>query len=55
LPVASELNSHGPFFHALAALDFETLGCAIVALFVVGWAPSVLIWKYRRMEERWGS
>jgi len=53
--LVGELNLHGWFFNALAALDFESLGYAIVALFVVGWALSVLIWKFRRMEERWGT
>jgi len=31
------------------------MGYAIVALFVVGWAFSVLIWKFRHMEERLGT
>ncbi len=53
--LAGQLNLHGPFFNALAALDFEILGYAIVAVFVVGWALSVFIWKYRRMDERWGT
>jgi high-affinity nickel-transport protein len=53
--LSRELNLHGQFFNALAALDFESLGYAIVALFVVGWALSVLIWKFRRIEERWGT
>lgn len=49
------LNWHGRFFSTLAALDFETLGYAIVAMFVVGWALSVSIWKYRRLEDRWDT
>jgi hypothetical protein len=49
------MNLHGRFFNALAVLDFESLGYAIVTLFVVGWALSVLIWKIRRMEGRWGT
>jgi high-affinity nickel permease len=53
--LARELNLHGQFFNALAALDFESLGYSIVALFIVGWGLSVLIWKFRRIEERWGT
>ncbi|HUY37910.1 MAG TPA: hypothetical protein VMV13_03720, partial [Candidatus Binataceae bacterium] len=53
--LGSELNWHGRFFSTLAALDFETLGYAIVATFVVGWALSVSIWKYRRLEDRWDT
>jgi high-affinity nickel-transport protein len=37
----------------LNAPDFERLGYAIVALFVLTWAASVAIWKGRRIEERW--
>jgi high-affinity nickel-transport protein len=39
----------------LNALDFETLGYAIVALFLLMWAGSVAIWKMRRIEDRWGQ
>jgi high-affinity nickel-transport protein len=53
--LGGELCLHGRFFSALAALDFESLGYAIVAVFVIGWALSVLIWKFRRIEERWGT
>jgi nickel/cobalt transporter (NiCoT) family protein len=36
-------------------LDFNTLGYGMVALFVLTWAVSALIWKTRRIEERWGA
>ena len=48
-----ELHLHGRFVDKLAALDFGSLGYGIVALFVIGWALSVLIWKFWRIEERW--
>jgi high-affinity nickel-transport protein len=38
----------------LNALDFEKLGYLVVGLFVVTWAGSVVIWKTRRIDERWG-
>ena len=34
-------------------IDFERLGYAIVALFVLTWCASVAIWKGKRIEERW--
>jgi hypothetical protein len=51
--LAAELNLRGRLFNALAALNFESLGYSVVALFVVGWALPVVIWKFRRMEEHW--
>ena len=37
----------------LEALDFGTLGYAIVGLFVLTWAASFAVWKLGRIEERW--
>ena len=34
-------------------LDLNTLGYVVVALFIGTWALSALIWKTRRVEERW--
>src|SRR5256714_6319784 len=39
----------------LDGLDFGQLGYGIVGLFVATWATSVLVWKVRRLEERWGT
>jgi high-affinity nickel-transport protein len=39
----------------LNALDFEKLGYVVLGLFIVTWAASVVIWKARRIDERWGS
>jgi high-affinity nickel-transport protein len=36
-------------------LDFNTLGYAMVGLFVLTWAVSGVIWKTRRIEERWSA
>jgi len=51
--LAMELGFRGGFFSALSALNFETLGYLIVGLFVTGWAISVVLWKVRRIEDRW--
>jgi high-affinity nickel-transport protein len=34
-------------------LDFGTLGYGIVGLFVLTWVVSGVVWKTRRIEERW--
>jgi nickel/cobalt transporter (NiCoT) family protein len=34
-------------------VDFNTLGYGMVGLFVLTWAVSAVIWKTRRIEERW--
>src|ERR687887_290029 len=39
----------------LSGLDFGKLGYGVVGLFVATWATSVLVWKVRRLEERWGT
>ena len=36
-------------------LDFNTLGYGMVALFVLTWAVSAVIWKTRHIEERWSA
>ena len=35
------------------ALDFNTLGYGIAGLFVATWLTSAVVWKVRRVEERW--
>jgi len=49
------LSAKFAFWGGLAAHDFGKLGYGIVGLFALTWAGSVLIWKTRRIEERWGS
>jgi high-affinity nickel-transport protein len=39
----------------LQNLDFGTIGYAVVGIFVGTWAVSALIWKVRRIEERWSA
>ena len=51
---SARLRLSGGFWKWLGALDFGVLGYGIVGLFVLTWLVSVLIWKTRRIEERWG-
>ena len=39
----------------LNGVDFGKLGYGVVGLFVATWAGSVVVWKVRRLEERWGT
>jgi high-affinity nickel-transport protein len=36
-------------------VDFNTLGYGIVGLFVLTWFASAVVWKTRRIEERWSA
>ena len=47
-------RSTGGFWDFLDELDFGRIGYVVVGLFVATWAFSVVLWKARRIEERWG-
>ncbi len=53
--VSSSLRIDNPVFHWLNGLDFETMGYAIVAVFLLTWVSSVVLFKVRRIEERYGE
>jgi len=53
--LSTRLALSGAFWQWLGGLDFGLLGYGIVGLFVLTWAVSVVIWKTRRIEERWGT
>jgi len=53
--MATKLNLNSGFFGWLRNLDFGNIGYGIVGLFVLTWAVSVIVWKKRRIEERWTS
>ncbi|WP_203589811.1 HoxN/HupN/NixA family nickel/cobalt transporter [Streptomyces sp. SID13031] len=44
--------THGPLA-AIAGVDLNYVGYAIVALFVLTWLTAFAIWKYGRIEEKW--
>ncbi len=51
--LSSHASWHGAFWEWLDGLDFELLGYAIVATFVLVWIGSVVVYKARRIEERY--
>ncbi len=53
--LATKFNLTSGFFGWLQNLDFGNIGYGVVGLFVLTWAVSVIVWKKRRIEERWTS
>ena len=49
------LDLRGGFFDFIAALDFGVMGYVIVGLFLFSWGLSVGLWKWGRLEERYGA
>jgi high-affinity nickel-transport protein len=39
----------------LVSIDVNALGFVIVALFVLTWLVALTVWRYARIEERWGE
>jgi high-affinity nickel-transport protein len=48
------LELEGAFFDRVAELDFGVLGYVIVGLFLAAWGASVLVWRFGRIEQRFG-
>ena len=53
--LATKLSLEGGFWAFLDNLNFGNIGYVVVALFVATWAFSVVLWKTRRIEDRWGA
>lgn len=49
------LDLKGPMFDLIGGLDFGELGYAIVGLFLLAWGVSVALWKFGRVEKRYGG
>jgi nickel/cobalt transporter (NiCoT) family protein len=43
------------FFDVIRSLDFGILGYVVVGMFLIAWGASVALWKFGRIEERYGS
>jgi high-affinity nickel-transport protein len=56
LSVATDkLSLHGAFWKSVSNLDLNTVGYVIVGLFVATWAVAFAVWRFARIEERWGA
>lgn len=49
------MHLKSPLFNTIADLTFDLLGFAIVGLFLLVWAISTAIWKFKRIDERYGN
>jgi high-affinity nickel-transport protein len=52
---AAKFSLNGGFWAFLESLDFGKVGYVVLGLFVATWTFSVVLWKTRRVEERWGG
>ena len=51
--LAEELRLHGAFWSWISGVDLNTMGYAIVGLFVLTWALALAVWRLARLEDRW--
>jgi nickel/cobalt transporter (NiCoT) family protein len=52
---ASKLNAQGSFWAWWENVDMGTLGFIIAGMFVLTWALALAVWRFGRIEERWGA
>jgi len=48
--LSGELSLGGAFWSFIDRLDFESLGFGIITIFILSWAASIAIYKFRRIE-----
>jgi nickel/cobalt transporter (NiCoT) family protein len=53
--VASKLSLSGSFWSWFENIDINALGLMIAGMFLATWAIALSVWRYGRIEERWGS
>ncbi len=53
--LADKLELHGTFWSFIASIEFDYLGYILVALFLITWLISSLIWKFGRIEHKWSK
>ena len=53
--LGQELHLSGSFWHAVSGFNINRAGFVIVGLFVVTWLAAMAVWRFGRIEEKWGS
>ena len=53
--IASDTHLRGSFWTWFENIDINLLGFVIVGMFIATWAIALAVWKYGRIEERWGE
>lgn len=48
-----KLHLKGTFWNMIQSIQFDYLGYIMVALFLITWLISTLIWKFGKVEQRW--
>lgn len=48
-----KLHLKGTFWNMIQSIQFDYLGYILVALFLITWLISTLIWKFGKVEQRW--
>jgi high-affinity nickel-transport protein len=51
--LVERLGLSGGIWDAVAHLDLNVVGYAIVGLFVLTWAVAAAVWRFGHIEERW--
>ncbi|WP_099908670.1 HoxN/HupN/NixA family nickel/cobalt transporter [Streptomyces sp. TLI_171] len=53
--LADKLHLHGRFWDWISGLDLNTVGFAIVGLFLATWLIALAVWRFARIEEKWNT
>jgi nickel/cobalt transporter (NiCoT) family protein len=53
--IAAKLSLSGSFWSWFENIDLGALGLLIAGMFVATWAIALTVWRYARIEERWGA
>jgi high-affinity nickel-transport protein len=53
--LADELSLTGGVWDSVSGVDLNLVGYVIVGLFVVTWLAALAVWRFGRVEERWGE
>jgi high-affinity nickel-transport protein len=53
--LGQEMHLSGRFWGAMSAFNINRAGFVIVGLFVVTWLAAMAVWRFGRIEEKWGS
>ena len=51
---AEKLSLNGGFWHWVSRIDLNAVGYIVAGLFVATWAIALAVWRFARIEERWG-
>ena len=53
--LAHDANLNGSAWSFLEDFNINTAGFVIVGLFIATWLAALLVWRFGRIEEKWGA